>query len=110
MVAPIFLAMMFRYADGSLTMAFWYAAALCTLMVGAGIWGLVAPKSFRVTYFNLYRNLGRFRTFGHRPETPTTGWGWGSPTSIRLSSVLAIAVAGSFMAWVAFFTRPGVTY
>jgi hypothetical protein len=108
--APIFLAMMFRYADGSLTLAFWYAAALSTLMIGAGIWGLVAPESFRVFYFNLYHGLPR--TLGHRQssERTTTGWGWGSRTSIRLSSVLAIAVAGTFMAWVAFFTRPGVTY
>jgi hypothetical protein len=110
MNASLFLAMMFRYADGSLTLAFWYAAALSTLMIGGGIWGLVAPESFRVFYFNLYNGLPRM--FGHRygTERPTTGLGWGSPTSIRLSSVLAIEVAGSFIAWVAFFTRPGVTY
>jgi len=106
--APIFLAMMFRYTDGSLTLAFWYAAALSTLMIGAGVWGLVAPESFRVFYFKLYNSLPL--TFGSRSKRPTTGWGWGSPTSIRLSSVLAIAIAGTFMAWVAFFTRPGVTY
>jgi hypothetical protein len=108
--APIFLAMMYRYADGTLTLAFWYAAALSTLMIGAGVWGLVAPESFRVFYFKLYHRLPL--TFGPRfgSERPTTGWGWGSPTSIRLSSVLAIAIAGTFMAWVAFFTRPGITY
>ncbi|HCU12425.1 MAG TPA: hypothetical protein DGB72_09895 [Gemmatimonadetes bacterium] len=110
MNAPIFLAMMYRYADGTLTLAFWYAATLSTLMIGAGVWGLVAPESFRVFYFKLYHRLPL--TFGPRfgSERPTTGWGWGSPTSIRLSSVLAIAIAGTFMAWVAFFTRPGVTY
>jgi hypothetical protein len=101
--------MMFRYADGSPTLAFWYAAGLSTLMIGAGIWGLVAPESLRVSYFNLYHSLPR--TFGrtHRSARTTTGWGWGSPTSIRLSSVLAVAVAAVFMAWVAFFTHPGVT-
>ena len=109
MNAPIFLAMMYRYADGTLTLAFWYAATLSTLMIGAGVWGLVAPESFRVFYFKLYHRLPL--TFGSlSKKRPTTGWGWGSPTSIRLSSVLAIAIAGTFMAWVAFFTRPGVTY
>ena len=99
---------MFRYTDGSLTLAFWYAATLSTLMIGAGVWGLVAPESFRVFYFKLHNSLPL--TFGSLSKRPTTGWGWGSPTSIRLSSVLAIAIAGTFMAWVAFFTRPGVTY
>ena len=109
MIAPIYLAMMFRSTDGGLTLAFWYAAALSSLMIGAGIWGLLAPEGFRVFYFNLYHSLPR--TFGHRNgRRPTTGWGWGSPTSIRLSSVLAIALAGTFIAWVVFFTRPGVTY
>lgn len=110
MSATILLHMMFRYADGGPTLGFWYAALLSTLMIGAGIWGLVAPESLRAFYFNLYHHLPR--TFGHSHGSvkPTTGWGWGSPTSIRLSCLLAIAVAGSFMTWVAFFTRPGVTY
>jgi hypothetical protein len=106
----VFLAMMFRYADGSLTLAFWYAAALSGLMIALGIWGLVAPQSLRVAYFTFYHSLPR--TFGHRhgAERATTGWGWGSSTSIRLSCLLAIAVGGAFLTWVALFTRPGVTY
>ncbi len=110
MSGPVFLAMMFRYADGGLTLAFWYAAAVSGLMIGLGLWGLVSPQSLRVSYFNFYHRLPR--TFGHRhgSERPTTGWGWGSSTSIRLSSVLAITLSGKFMTWVAIFARPGVAY
>lgn len=47
-VAPVFLAMMWRYADGSFTFGFWYLSAIALFMVASGIWGLVArdPSAF----------------------------------------------------------------
>ncbi len=97
----MFLAMMWWYPDGTPTFGFWYAAFIALLMITGGIWGLIAPESFRTVYFGLLRN---------RSGAPRMGWGWGSPTSIRLSSVLAIALATGFMSWVLFFTVPGRVY
>jgi len=48
-LTQIFLAMMWRSADGGLTIAFWWAAALSTAGIAAGIWGLVAPESCAFT-------------------------------------------------------------
>jgi hypothetical protein len=115
--APVFLAIMWRYADGSFTLGFWYAAVVALLMGVSGIWSLVAPESFRAFYFNLMRSLrrvgiGRSATTikllnaGSRP----IGWGWGSPASIRFWGVVGVALAAGFMAWVLFFAVPGVAY
>ena len=78
----IFLAMMWRSADGRPTFAFWYAAVLSTLMIAAGIWSLVAPDSLRLHYFNFLNKLPRQR----RGVTPSDTWSWKSPTQIRLGA------------------------
>jgi hypothetical protein len=104
----MFLAMMWWYPDGTPTLGFWYAALIALLMIIGGIWGLVAPESLRAFYFRLVRSIRTIRS--DRAKVPSTGWGWGSPTSIRLSSVLAIALGSGFMGWVLFFTIPGRVY
>ena len=104
----MFLAMMWWYPDGTPTFGFWYAALIASLLIAGGIWGLFAPESLRTLYFRLLRGIRTIRS--DRAEVPSTGWGWGSPTSIRLSSVLAIALAAGFMTWVLFFTVPGRVY
>jgi hypothetical protein len=114
---PVFLAMMWRYADGTFTFGFWYAALMALLMVASGVWSLIAPESFRTFYFNLLRSLRRVG-IGRRATTNRLlaagsrpiGWGWGSPTSIRLSGAVAIAIAAGFMTWVLVFTVPGRAY
>jgi hypothetical protein len=116
-VTPLFLAMVWRYADGSFTFGFWYAAVIALLMVASGIWSLVAPLSFRVFYFNMLRSLRRL-AIGRRATTnklvsggsQSIGWGWGSPASIRFWGAVAIVLAAGFMAWILFFTVPGVAY
>lgn len=114
---PIFLAMMWRYADGTFTFGFWCAAAVALLLIASGVWGLVAPESFRAFYFNLLRSLRRVGI--GRPATTKKlieaglrpiGMGWSSPTPIRFWSVVEIALAAAFMTWVIFFTAPGVAY
>jgi len=102
----MFLAIMWWYPDGTPTSGFWYAAFIAALLTAGGVWGLIAPELFRTFYFGLLSKRTRFDPSG----VPRMGWGWGSPTSIRLSSVLAIAVAASFMSWVLFFTVPGRVY
>jgi hypothetical protein len=42
----VFLAMMWRNANGSFTFGFWYVAAVALLMFAAGIWSLVDPNRF----------------------------------------------------------------
>jgi hypothetical protein len=116
-MTPIFLAMMFRYPDGTFTFNFWYACALWTLMAGAGVWSLVAPESFRDFYFKFLRDL-RQVGIGRRATTKKLleagsrpiGWGWSSPRQIRFWGVVEIALASSFMTWVVFFTVPGRAY
>jgi hypothetical protein len=117
MTTPIFLAMMWRYADGTFTFGFWYAAAVALLLVTSGVWGLVAPESFRAFYFNLLRSvrrvgIGRRATTNKLVEAGSRpiGIGWSSPASIRFWSVVEIALAAGFMTWVIFFTAPGVAY
>jgi hypothetical protein len=107
---PVFLAMMWRYADGSFTFGFWYLGSIALLMVVSGIWGLVAPESFRVFYFNIQRKLHSLPGNRNRSESPRPGWGWGSTTAIRIMSAIAVALAAGFMTWVVFFTVPGVAY
>jgi hypothetical protein len=104
----LFLAMMWRSADGGLTIAFWWAAALSTLGIVLGIWSLVAPESMRFHYFRALNS--RRRESGRRLLTPADAWGWSSAWQIRLGGVLAIALAAAFMTWILFFTRPGVAY
>ena len=108
MLSAMFLAMMWWYPNGAPTVGFWYAALVASLLIAGGIWGLIAPESFRTFYFRLLRNIRTIRS--DRAHVPSTGWGWGSPTSIRLSSVLAIALAAGFLSWVLFFTVPGRVY
>ena len=103
-----FLAMMWRSADGGLTIAFWYAALLSTIGIVVGIWGLVAPESLRFHYFRALNS--RRSESGRRLLTPADGWGWSSARQIRLGSVLVIALAAAFMTWIIFFTAPGVAY
>ena len=107
-MTPAFLAMMWRAPDGSLTIAFWYAAVLSTMFVAAGIWSLTAPESLRVHYFNVLNSRRRDR--GVRLLTPKDAWGWSSPIHIRLGGVLAIALGVGFITWSVFFTVPGVAY
>jgi hypothetical protein len=117
MMTLVFLAMMWRNADGSFTFGFWYVAVVAVLMFVSGTWSLVAPESFRVFYFNLLRSLRRVG-MGRRATTDRLldagsrpiGWGWGSPDSIRFWGAVEIALAAGFMAWVLFFTVPGAVY
>ncbi|HEV2034949.1 MAG TPA: hypothetical protein VGU71_12240 [Candidatus Dormibacteraeota bacterium] len=102
----MFLAMMWRSADGSPTLAFWWVAFISTVMIAAGIWGIVAPESLRARYFNLLNK----RTRRGRVQEPAETWGWKSPNQIRIGSLLAIALAGALITWVAFFAAPGVAY
>ena len=108
MLSAMFLAMMWWYPNGSPTVGFWYAALVASVLIASGIWGLIAPESFRTFYFRLLRNIRTIRS--DRADVPSTGWGWGSSTSIRLSSMLAIALAAGFLSWVLFFTVPGRVY
>jgi hypothetical protein len=109
-LAPVFLAMTWRYADGSFTVNFWYVSSVALLMVAGGIWGLLAPESFRVFYFNIQRKLHSLPGNRNRSEAPSLGWGWGSTIAIRMMSAVAVALAAGFMTWVVFFTVPGVAY
>lgn len=113
----MFLAIMWRYADGTPTFGLWYAAAIALLMIASGVWSLIAPESFRTFYFKLLRSLRRVR-IGRQATTnrllaagsQPIGWGWGSPASIRFWGAVAIAVAGGFMTWVVFYAVPGRAY
>jgi hypothetical protein len=109
-VTPTYLAMIWRYADGSFTAGFWSAGSIALLMVIGGIWGLVSPESFRAFYFNIQRKLHGLLGDRNPSEAPRPGWGWGSPTSIRLSSLLAIGLGAGFMTWVLLVTVPGHPY
>ena len=100
--------MMWRNPDGSLTIAFWYAAALSTVMIAAGTWSLLAPESMRVHYFNMLNS--RRRAHGARLVTPADALGWSSPASIRFWGAVAIALAAGFMGYIVFFTAPGIGY
>src|SRR4029077_19478626 len=102
----MYVAIMWWYPDGTPTFGFWYAAVIAALLIGGGICGLIAPESFRTFYFGLLSN----RTRSDPSGAPRMGWGWGSPTSIRVSSVLAIAIAVGFMSRVLFFTVPARVY
>ena len=102
--------MMFRYPDGTFTFGFWYLGSIALLMLVCGVWGLVAPHSFRVFYFNIQRKLHSLPGRRNRSEAPRPGWGWGSTTAIRIVSAIAIGLAATFMTWVLFFTVPGLAY
>jgi len=95
--------MMWRSADGGLTLAFWWAAVLSTAGIAAGIWGLVAPESLRFHYFRALNS--RRSESGRRLLTPAGVWGWSSARQIRLASVLVIALATGFMTWILFSPR-----
>ncbi len=117
MIRLVFLAILWRYADGTFTFAFWYAAVLALLMGASGVWSLMAPESFRDFYFNVLRSLRRVR-IGRRATTKRLlaagsrpiGWGWGSPASIRFWGAVETTLAVGFMTWVLVFTVPGRAY
>jgi len=102
--------MMFRYPDGTFTFGFWYLGSIALLMLLSGIWGLVAPKSFRVFYFKIQHKLHSLPGNRNRSDAPRHGWGWGSTTAIRMMSTIAIGLAAAFMTWVLLFTVPGRAY
>ena len=105
-VAVVMTPTMFKNPDGSITGAVLYCGALALAMVAAGVWSLVAPEHLKTRYFSLLASL-----HAGRPGTaPRTGWGWGSPRSIRISGIAAIALALGFMTWLLFFTVPGRYY
>jgi hypothetical protein len=113
----VFLAMMFRNPDGSLTFGFWSAVVLSTLMIASGTWSLVAPSSFRTFYFNVLRSIRRLR-LGRLATTKKLsdagpspiGWGWSSPGLIQISGAVAVLLAIALMTWVILFTVPGRAY
>jgi hypothetical protein len=109
-MTPTYLAMMWRYPDGTFTFGFYYLGSIALLMFASGIWGLVAPESLRVFYVNIQRKLHSLPGNRNRSEAPRPGWGWGSTTAIRLVSAIAIGLAAAFMTWVLFFTIPGRAY
>lgn len=97
----VFLALVFRNPDGSLTFYTWFLAAVALFMIGSGIWSLISPTSY-VRY-----------TTQSRWVKPPTGKFWttmSSPRWVRALGVLAIVVAVGFMTWVLFFAAPGVLY
>ncbi len=109
-LTPVFLAMMWRYADGSFTFGFWYVGSVALLMVASGIWGLVAPTSFRVFYLSMQRKIHSLPGNRNRSEPPNPGWWWGSITAIRIISAIEVALGAGFLTWVVFFTVAGVAY
>ncbi len=97
----VFLALVFRNPDGSLTFYTWFLGAVAVFMIGSGIWSLVSPTSY-VRYPTQSRLV-----------KPTTGQFWttvSSPRWVRAIGVLAIVMAVGFMTWVLFFTARGVAY
>ncbi|HEY8855398.1 MAG TPA: hypothetical protein VIN12_09055 [Candidatus Dormibacteraeota bacterium] len=97
----IFLSLVFRNPDGSLTGYSWFLAVVALYMISSGIWCLVSPASYV-----------RFMT-RTRWVTPPSGPFWSrmsSPGWVRASGVLAIAAAVGFMTWVLFFTVAGRLY
>jgi len=109
-VTPIYLALMWRYSDGTFTFGFWYLGSLALLMFASGTWGVLAPESFRVFYFNIQLKLHSLPGNRNRSEAPRLGWGWGSTAAIRIMSAIAIGLSAGFMTWVLFFTVPGRAY
>jgi uncharacterized membrane protein HdeD (DUF308 family) len=97
----IFLSLVFRNSDGSLTGYSWFLAAVALFMISSGIWCVVSPESY-VRYMTRSRWV-----------TPPSGRFWSNMRSarwMRASGVLAIAVAVGFMTWVIFFTVAGRLY
>ncbi len=97
----IFLHLVFRNFDGSLTAYSWFLAAVAFFMGGAGIWCLVSPESYV-----RYMSRGRW-------SKPPTGNFWttiASPRWTRISGALAIIAAVGFMAWVLLLSIPGQLY
>lgn len=106
-MAPIFLALIFRNADGSFAISFWICTAQVLLMVTLGIWCLVAPESFVRRTIRLSGDppARRFWAFGI--------WSWPLPKShlwVRVVGASAIAIAIGLMTLVVFFTVPGRYY
>ena len=97
----IFLHLVFRNFDGSLTIYSGFLAAVALFMVGSGIWCLVSPESYV-----------RYMTRGNWVHPPT-GRFWmtmAAPRWTRISGALAIIVAVGFMAWVLLLSVPGHLY
>ena len=97
----IFLHLVFRNFDGSLTPYSWFFAAVALFMVESGIWCLVSPDSY-VRYMTQ-----------SRWARPPSGQFWttmSSPRWVRISGALAIIVAVGFMSWVLLLSVPGHLY
>ena len=101
LVARIFLHLIFRNPDGSLTLVSWYFVLLSLFMVAGGTWCLLSPQSY-VRYVTQGRLVNPPKgLFG----TLTT-----SPRWVRTSGAVAIVVAVCFMGWVVVFSTPGRLY
>jgi uncharacterized membrane protein HdeD (DUF308 family) len=97
----IFLSLIFRNSDGSLTAYSWFLAVVALFMISSGIWCVVSPESY-VRYMTRSRWV-----------EPPSGRFWStmrSPRWVRASGVLAIVAAVGFMTWALFFTVAGRLY
>jgi hypothetical protein len=100
-VTRIFLHLVFRNFDGSLTTYSWFLAAVAVFMVGSGIWCLVSPESYV-----------RYMSRGRRAQRPS-GHFWMTMASARwtrIAGALAIILAVGFMGWVLLLSQPGQLY
>lgn len=100
-MARIFLHLIFRNPDGTLTFFSWYFALVALFMVASGIWSLLSPQSYV-----------RFMTRG-RWVKPQSGRLWmvmASPRWVRITGAVAIVAAVCFMGWVVLFSVPGRLY
>ena len=100
-MTTIFLHLVFRNSDGSLTANSWFLAAVALFMVGSGIWCLVSPESY-------VRSIS-----GGRRAQASSGHFWitmATPRWTRISGALAIILAVGFMVWVLLLSQPGHLY
>jgi hypothetical protein len=100
-VTRLFLHIIFRNPDGSLTVYSRYLALVALFMIASGIWSLLSPHSYV-----------RFTTQG-RWVKPPSGPFWtimSQPRSVRIVGTVAILVAVGFMGWVVFVYAPGRLY
>ncbi len=94
-LAVVFLHLIFRNPDGSLTDFSWYFAAVATFMVISGIWSLISPESYR-----------RFSLGSKRAQASKLPPLW----LLRTAGGVGIVAAVGFMGWAIFFSTPGKLY
>lgn len=112
-MAAIFLKLIFRYPDGTLTFFFWFFGALGLLMVAAGVWCLVAPESYaRRMIRRRSRRLLRWPSRSALEPVPApTGRFWASHLGwVRLGGAVGIALGIAVIGWLVFFSVPGRLY